>query len=216
MDFWRQMDIFNPDKFDKYITLIGCGGIGSTTGICLAKMGVSKVRLYDMDHVSEHNVPNSMFRRNQVDQSKVFGLKIQMEEYGEMEDIVTNSCPFDDWFTPIMISGVDSMASRVDIWSKIKFNTRVHLYIDGRMGGQTGMVYALNPCDPEQVKKYEATLNFTDEEAVQEACTNRAIIYNTFMIAALIAHNVRLYAVGEQVPFERLFDFPTNIYWVKP
>src|SRR5574342_1274880 len=108
MDFWRQLDIFNPDKFEHYVTLIGCGGIGSTTGICLAKMGVSKVRLYDMDHVSVHNVPNSMFRHNQIGNSKPHALGIQMQEYGETVDAECDNSLFDDnYFSPIIISGQD-------------------------------------------------------------------------------------------------------------
>lgn len=69
------------------------------------------------------------------------------------------------------------------------------------MGGEIGEVYAFKPFDPDAIREYSGSL-FTDEEAAPERCTARAIMYNTFMLAAVIARIVKAHAVGENLPLE--------------
>ena len=76
------------------------------------------------------------------------------------------------------------------------------------MGSETGIVYALNPWEHEAVRAYEETL-YEDSEALQLPCTARAIIYNVFGIAALIANAVKRLAMGQEIPFEVILDYAT-------
>lgn len=109
----------------------------------------------------------------------------------------------------IVISGLDSMAIRKKLWDEgIKRNTKVPLYIDGRMGPELALIYAVRPFDPEDIDLYEEELN-TDEEAPELPCTARAIIYNTSMIGALIANLVKKWSTAEEFPRELIFDFKT-------
>lgn len=111
----------------------------------------------------------------------------------------------------LVISGVDSMAVREKIWKEgIKYKN-LPLYIDGRMGAEVALIYAVRPQDPDDIKLYESELN-TDEESPEVPCTARAIIYNTKMIGAFIANLVKRWANGEEFPRELIFDFATYTF----
>ena len=101
----------------------------------------------------------------------------------------------------VVIVCVDNMATRQKVWQKVRLNIRVPLFIDARMGGMIAQVFALNPCLPDEMRGYEGLL-FTDEEAVEIPCTAQAIIYNTFMIAAIIGAIIKSHAKQEALPVE--------------
>jgi len=65
-DYWRQLDIVSSEELDFPITLIGCGGIGSPVAMALVKMGCGQISLYDPDCVEAHNLPNQMYRLEDV------------------------------------------------------------------------------------------------------------------------------------------------------
>ena len=62
MDFSRQYRIYNPEKSNLDITIIGAGSTGSFTALNLAKMGIKKIKGIDFDIVEAHNLPNQFFR----------------------------------------------------------------------------------------------------------------------------------------------------------
>ena len=87
------------------------------------------------------------------------------------------------------------MSVRKAIWDQCKFQPRVKLVIDGRMGGQFGYIWAVNPVDPGDIKLYgNPTVLFPDSEADPTPCTERAIIYNVDIMAGQISRMVGLYA----------------------
>ena len=64
------------------------------------------------------------------------------------------------------------------------------------MGGFGAQVFAFDPRDPQALAIYENDLCFDDDEAAEEVCTARAIIYVPQAVSALIAHLVGRYANG--------------------
>ena len=59
IEYTRQLGILSPEHMKGIkVTLIGCGGIGSMTGLILAKMGIGNLWVYDYDKIEAHNVPN--------------------------------------------------------------------------------------------------------------------------------------------------------------
>ena len=209
VDYWRQTDIVTPDELPA-VTVIGAGGIGSFTLLALAKMGVRDLTVYDADKVEEHNIPNQLYRldhvgRYKVDavQDSVYGFTgVEIHRMGEM--FTSRSMT-----RGVMISGVDSMQSRKEIWEKVKsVGLLVPLYIEARMGAEVSRIYSINPANEEQVRYYEETL-YDDTQALAEPCTARAIIYNGFAIAALIANQVKKHAKSESLYKEIIFDMKT-------
>lgn len=211
MDYWRQLDILPPDKLaNAHITVIGAGGICSPTALALAKMGVPELSVYDADTIEAHNLPNQLYRMGDVGEHKVHALKDIVEQYAEC---IVHTSP--EHFTTqrvetnIVVSGVDSMAARKDIFARLRYNPAVSLYVEARMGAQVSRVYTINPCDPGDLQWYEVDMLYDDDAAVEEKCTEKAIIYNVFFIAALIANQVKRFLNGEEYAREIIADLAT-------
>lgn len=225
--YWRQMDILSPQLMEhQRVTLIGCGGIGSPVALVLAKMGLKSFTLYDPDTIEVHNLPNQMYPKNTmtgigdvIDYVPTIGMKKAdilanlVYEFGSEDG--SNTLILDEPYTDqplsgIVISGVDNMPARHTIWQGVKANREgIDLYIDARMGAQVGLVYSIDPNDSDQVDFFESVALYTDAEAIEQPCTNRAIIYNTFMIAALVGRQVRNHLRDLHVPKEIICDMET-------
>jgi len=209
MDFWRQQDIVSSDDLDVPIVVIGAGGIGSPTVLALAKMGCTKLTVYDDDLVESHNIPNQLYLLDDIGRPKVEALSHLVHGFTGTTIRALKERVAGQRLQGIVISGVDTMQSRHYIWERsIKYKPQVPLYIDARMGAEVCRIYSINPVDPDDVRLYEETL-YTDEEASEEPCTARAIIYNVFSIAALIANQVKRSVSGEELPKEIIFDLKT-------
>jgi hypothetical protein len=76
------------------------------------------------------------------------------------------------------------------------------------MGAEVCTVYSIRPVDPDDVAFYDGTL-YLDAEAQEDPCTARAIIYNVFGAAALLANQVKKFAMGERPLREIHFDLKT-------
>ena len=209
LDFWRQLDVVSPsDLANLKVTVIGVGGIGSPTTLALAKMGVSQISVYDDDSVELHNLPNQLYRLSDLGKTKVEALSDATDDYAGVS-LETKAERFENQqLSGVVISGVDSMAARKAIWQKIKFNPSVQLYIEARMGAEVCRIHTVRPTDPTEVKWYETTL-YSDEQAQDLPCTARAIIYTVFVVAGLIANQVKKLARGQTLCKEIIFDLVT-------
>jgi len=211
MDLWRQTDIVSKDAMDGLsFILIGAGGIGSVVGLILVKMGVTDLTVYDPDVIEEHNIPNQTYRLSDVGRPKVEALAEVCRDFAGVE-IKTRQEMFTDstLASGVVISGVDSMESRMKIWRTVRYNPRALSYIEGRMGAQEGRVYTVTPHDPDQVRLYEATLH-GDAEAEELPCTARSIAFNCFYLAGLLVSQVKKVIMGEEVALEVIFDLVTT------
>lgn len=207
--FLRQLDIFDPAKHQVPVSIIGAGGIGSIVALALGKMGLNQLDVYDFDAVTEWNVPNQMFRPDQVGETKVTALQ-------EVVDTLTGVSiePINEKIGEngngirrggIVVSAVDSMEARKLIWESVKGNPKYRLFLDGRLGGEEIHLYTVNPCDPDHIKGYEATL-FTDDEAEEVECTAKSIIWTTFFIGGLVARSIAKYLKDGSIVREVGFD----------
>lgn len=202
MDFQRQSDLFDPHKHQSPVTIIGAGGIGSPTAIALAKLGLKDLRLVDDDLVSEENLPNQMFMLSHRGLPKVIATQGLVRMLSGVEPTVRHGrFNGEDAAEGIMISAVDSMASRREIWERVKYSAAVNLFIDGRMGGEVVRVFAVKPCQPDDVARYEASLCESSETAPL-SCGARAIIYVGFSVAALITRAVSRWLAKGSYEFE--------------
>ncbi|RLG89908.1 MAG: hypothetical protein DRO36_06990 [Candidatus Hecatellales archaeon] len=59
---------------DKRVTMLGCGALGSWTSILLARSGLKRFRLIDMDKVEIHNTSTQAFFLENLGQYKVTAL----------------------------------------------------------------------------------------------------------------------------------------------
>ena len=78
-DYWRQLDVFDPEKFVEDVHIVGVGATGSWIAFVLAKMGVQKIHAWDFDFVEAHNLPNQICGRQDVGFSKVEALARRLD-----------------------------------------------------------------------------------------------------------------------------------------
>lgn len=209
MNFLRQKGILDPDEIIFPITIIGCGGIGSPTAIMLAKVGWSKITLIDHDIVENHNLPNQLFPLSAVGKNKVEACRELIHQFSECS-ITTIAEKFnkDNCYPGIIVSGVDSMKSRMEIWENIKFNINIPLYIDARIGAELVQVYTVQPSNLSDIEMYEKYL-FPDENVAQLPCTAKAIMYTGFAVSSLIGSQLKKWLKQESYSRRISFDLKT-------
>lgn len=191
------------------VVQIGAGGIGSASALALGKMGVS-LTVYDHDDLEVHNIGNQFLPENFLGQKKVHALKSLMESMAP--DCELTAVP-ERWegqeYGNVMIVTVDSMSARQEIWDSL-FARGVDFFIDARMGSETLRVYAIDIGNPMDVDFYNKSL-YPDEEAVQEPCTARGIIYTSMFAGAHIANIVKRLARLQPVKRETIHLIPNSL-----
>lgn len=176
-DFTRQSELINIHEFDKRINVIGAGALGSWLTFFLLKMGFKKINLYDFDVVEEHNIPNQIFREDQIGISKVESMKNLYRSFFNEENARRRLAVYNHAITPenapalkgIVFSCVDSMKARKEIYESCFKYGQADMWIEGRIGLFGAYVYTLDRKDIEVMKKYEETL-YDDEIAEVSAC----------------------------------------------
>lgn len=212
MNHSRQIDIFNPRLPMYPVTIIGCGGIGSPTAVILAKMGCKNMTLIDPDIIEEHNLPNQFFRKDDVNSRKVDALKNMLLDFSDcsvkvIPDLFQGNFGGGD-LPRVVISGIDTMAARKNIWSAIRYNVNVALYIDGRTGGEILQILTIRPSQREDVELYERFL-FSDKEVLPLPCGGRAIFYTGAIIGGLITAQFKKWRKKEKYVRYISYDLKT-------
>ena len=199
-DWADQTGWFDPDKVTSPVTIIGCGGIGSNVAYELITMGFKRFVLYDNDTVESRNLASQKaFRHRDLYRPKVEALAEVLIEHGAVEVLVRQRL-----FTAediiegaIVIGAVDSMSSRKIIWEAVTNSPDVELYLDGRLGGQTAQIFAIEPLDGDW---YEADWLFDDSEATTGiTCTMRAIVFPATVMAGIMCRHLSRWSLGQSV-----------------
>lgn len=205
-DYLRQKSWLDPTKIDSSITVIGAGGIGSMFNLLASKMGITNIIIYDNDEVEAHNLPNQLFDRAHLGMSKVDASKDIMERFG-----IATVFPRNRMVTPAtkfpskwVLSGVDSMEARKDIWEAVKGTLEdggeIDRYWDARIGGEGISIFSVDPNNPDEVAAFEAACLYDDDEAVELPCTRRAVIDVMGYVGSFMATELRHAISGEEVP----------------
>lgn len=199
-DYRDQTDIFDPRKFTWPVHIIGLGGIGSALLFPLLKLGVGELHLWDFDAVEPHNIPAQLiYRPSDIGMTKAEAACAFIERqeadckvtpHGER---VTASTPLQG----VVISGVDSMASRSEIWQAVEWNTDVPLYMDGRIGGENLQLLTLNPSDIDAIDVYSKWI-FPDSEGAALPCAARTVIHPPTVLAGLMVAQLTLFLREER------------------
>lgn len=169
----RHLDVFQPLVFGrKQIDVIGAGAVGSRVALAAARLGCENIHVWDFDTIEEHNIANQTYDLEQVGKFKVEALQdIIKRATGtkispHVKKVDGTECCFGD----IIFLLPDTMAARKEIWQgSIRHNFKTELMIEGRMGIDTGRVYAINPNIPSKISGWEKTL-CSDEEAPLSPC----------------------------------------------
>ena len=199
MDHTRHAALFNASDAD--ISLVGCGGIGAATALVLGKMGVGSLTLFDDDVVNDINLATQLHRLSDTENYKVDAVWAMMREFCDDTHIDGECCRVEagtQFDTSIVISAVDSISARKDIWEAVKGSV-VHWYLDARMASEELHVYTVD--FETDTSWYEQMIsNESDENVVDEPCTSKATIYCSFLSAAIIGKTIKQIVSGVQPP----------------
>jgi hypothetical protein len=192
VDYWRQLDVFNPEEMKEPVHVIGVGATGSNVIETLARMGVKHCIGYDFDTIEDHNIPNQVFRKSDWGRPKVQAMKEIVSEISEMDFM-----PIQSKGKLIKINGlsgivmlfVDTWDSRRKLWeSSIKNNPNIKLFVESRLSSEVFRLYAFNPCDQDSIKKWEATLFEDKPDDEMGDCRNRAISSTLKVASGMLSH----------------------------
>jgi len=212
----RQAEIIPNEVLDKKITVIGAGAIGGWTVLSLAKMGFHNITVYDPDIISIENMNCQFYPHKAIGKGKAVTLYKLVKSFADVriEPISELYKSGDPLGSGIVISAVDSMEVRKEIWNMHLGNEPTNYIIDPRMGAETALMYVMDPNSSKDVQSYEKTL-YSDEDAVQERCTAKATIYTANLLSGLVCKAVKDIAVGN--PYTRVsqWDISKNsaLFW---
>ena len=171
IDLSKSYEFFQPEKEDVRINIVGCGSVGSTVAVLLARAGVTRMTLWDFDTVEAHNLANQMFRQNDVGRLKTEALAGILTEINP--DIVDNLQLKSDGWKGQQLSGyvflcVDSIELRREIVEKFTDSPYIRAMFDFRTRLTDAQHYAADWSDYKQKKNFLASMDFSHEEAAEE------------------------------------------------
>ena len=199
----------NLNQFNFHI--LGCGAIGSSAALQLARMGAENFALYDMDKVETANIGVSQYTIYDVGHLKVDMLKGHIKNINDFADVTCDERMFETYLylndNDIIILGFDSMEVRLDAVKALMHykQSKPFLLVDGRMGAEHYQQYTfIKP----SLKEYKKTW-YSDDQGSEEPCNRKATSYCSNMAGSFIANAIR--KVVTKQPYERVlsFNFPT-------
>lgn len=220
----RQFDLIPLETLGEKITIIGAGAIGSLVSWSLAKMGFLNQTVFDFDKIEEENMNCQLYGVSYIGMSKVEALRdiikrdicgdekesYLMSSFETVEDRYTGGTTFPG----IVVSAVDSMEVRKLIWDTHKKSpVGTKFIIDPRMSIENALQYTMDPTNPKDIKDYEVTL-YSDDQAVQDPCTNKATIYTSLLLAGHVVKTIKDIALGKPYARTMMWSIEKNDYVV--
>jgi hypothetical protein len=201
----RQSELIPLEVLSQPIKVVGAGSVGTFTVLALTKMGFSNITVFDNDTVDVENMNCQLFKTTDISQKKVVALAQNIFEYTGVRIEAVAQKYEGGVLDGIVIAAVDSMAVRKLIWEEHhNMSLSTKLIIDPRMAIETALLYAMKPGDVKDGDSYATTL-YSDDEAVQERCTNKATGYTAMMIGAQVAKTVKDFLTGK--PYGRIVQW---------
>jgi molybdopterin/thiamine biosynthesis adenylyltransferase len=214
MDHSRHSGIFNCDNIS--VTIIGCGGIGASAAVCLAKMGVTYLRLYDSDRVNDVNLSTQLYTTRSVGISKVEAVGDLIQQFTDDVVIDTNFTNVADPYQiadQIVISAVDSIQARKDIWRLLR-KQKTQWYLDARMAAEEFHLYTMDLQNKDWSWYARMLEGQSDETTPTEPCTQKATMFTSFIAAGHIGNTVKQIVVDHHPPARLFHNIRTNFIHV--
>ena len=197
------------------VDIIGAGGLGATTALTLAKMGYRYMTIYDGDVVSEENTGTQLHKPSDIGNAKVLALALTIEEFSDdisinaMYERVTAETPL---YSPIIISAVDSINARKDIWQAV-CKSKAEWYLEMRMAAEEYQAHTINLRDNNDVIWYDDYISGQSEEAIPElACTMKSTFFTAMGASGFAGEAVRKIHTGIKPPRKLVMNFLSGTY----
>lgn len=201
MDLAKSYDFFQPEMCKERIHVIGCGAIGSTVAENLVRFGLTKLTLYDFDHVEPHNIANQMFRQTDIGMLKIEALADMLCDINP--EVRRDIKLVKKGYTGQKLSGyvflcVDNIDLRREIANKCKDNPYVKAMFDFRMRLTDAQHYAADWSNKKMVEDFLKSMAFSHEEAQEETPVSAC---NITLSVAPTVRSIVAYGVSNFVNF---------------
>lgn len=173
MNLIKSIDYLNPDDVKGRCHIIGCGSVGSSVAELIARLGITKISLYDFDTVSSHNLANQMFFAEDVNKKKVDVVadmicKINPEAKADIQVFEDGWVRGKTRLNGFVFLCVDNIDVRREIVEDNMINLSIKGVFDFRTRLEDAQHYAANWAVPEDRKNLLSTMQFSHEEAKEE------------------------------------------------
>jgi hypothetical protein len=186
------LDFFNPSKVDLPIHIIGCGAIGSTLAIMMARCGMTNIHLWDFDTVMSYNLANQQFLFKHIGLFKTIALMEMLQDINPHITIKRHGKWEDEQLEGHVFLAVDNIELRHALVSKQLYNNNIVTMWDYRMRLTDAQHYGCDWSTSENRKNFLKTMDFTQAEADEQtpvsACNMTLSIMPT--VQAVVAHGL--------------------------
>lgn len=213
--FSRQSDIIETDRLKCGVTIVGLGSIGSWVALALSKLGIEEIVLIDFDKVGEENLASQFYKHLDTSSLKAIVLSRHIGDFGAVKNIVSVVTSFEkvetEHYKEILICALDSLEARRTLFKWVEVHLpQVQLLIDGRMAREYMRIFTVPLLQREAVDRYKKSL-YSNRQPEDVPCSERAVVYNVFCCAGLIASLVKKYLMKEDLPKELILDLKSNV-----
>lgn len=199
MNLNKSRDVFDPASVKEPIHIVGCGSVGSSLAELLARFGLTKFVLWDMDKVEAKNIVNQMFTEKDVGHLKTEAL---LDILSEINPEIRNAARIESngWtgqpLTGYVFLAVDNIEVRKTLVKKNMYNAMIKAMFDVRTALFDAQLYAANWKDAQGKKDFLATMNFSHDEATAEV--PRSACGETLGVAPTVRAATTLTAINFQ------------------
>lgn len=156
---------FDPTKITMPIHIVGCGAIGSTLAVMLARCGLSNIHLWDFDTVEWNNIANQQYFHANLGQPKTECLKKQLMAINPRIKVHTKGKWTSESLAGAVCLCLDNIDTRRDVTKAQMQNNRVKLMLDFRMRLTDAQHFMADWVVPKEREIFLRTMNFSHEEA---------------------------------------------------
>nr|DAI58512.1 MAG TPA: ThiF family [Crassvirales sp.] len=181
----------------SYVTIAGCGGIGSWTALLISRLTPYRIQLFDNDIVEEVNLAGQLFSTDNIGDFKIYSCIDVLNKfsnffrvYGSNYRLTLNTTASADTLKNI-ICGFDNMASRKDVfeaWYFLNKGDAKSIFIDGRLNAEDFQIFCITGENAAAASKYKEQYLFNDAEVEEAPCSYKQTSFCASMIASLITN----------------------------
>ena len=211
LNFSQQDRLFDP-AFSRPVHLIGAGSVGSHVASMLARIGVTDLTVWDDDSVDSHNIGPSLYGVADVSYYKVDRLRAIIERNTGLRIKTMRQKYAGESIRGSIVACVDNMEARQLIWSSVKKKLFVDILIDTRVAERFIQVFALRPCNTEDVAHYEPFLAYSTEEASRAMCGGHSIIFIASRVASIAVEALSDFWTSDRTEFTQLEQLGSSMF----
>lgn len=194
VSFMRHAAFFGPEDADTTLNIIGVGATGSYIGLTAAKMGFHNFRVWDLDIVESHNLPNQIYEADQVGMKKVDAFEQILQRFNPTIKVEKHPYFFTSeehkWLLdgPLVLT-VDTMHARKDIFNAFKLNWKVKNVFETRLGFMHAELNVLDNMNLSKLQNWNENL-LSDEDIPEAPCNERIITSLVGIVSATAVHQI--------------------------